>query len=84
MFLIVWKVIFLKKDNQTIINQLSTNCHNIYILTVAYARVILAHARVEVENVRKCKCGIIKRRPKKSNKQISLPYYRKFASDNAK
>lgn len=22
--------------------------------------------------------------PKKSNKQISLPYYRKFASDNAK
>lgn len=37
MFLIVWKVIFLKKDNQTIINQFSTNCHNIYILTVAYA-----------------------------------------------
>ena len=79
MFLIVWKVIFLKKDNQTIINQFSTNCHNIYILTV-----ILAHARVEVENVRKCKCGIIKRRPKKSNKQISLPNYRKFASGDAK
>lgn len=73
MFLIVWKVIFLKKDNQTIINQFSTNCHNIYILTVAYARVILAHARVEVENVRKCKCGIIKRRPKKAINKLAYP-----------
>lgn len=63
MFLIVWKVIFLKKDNQTIINQFFTNCHNIYILTVAYARVILARARIEVENVRKFKCRNIKRRP---------------------
>lgn len=63
MFLIVWKVIFLKKDNQTIINQFSTNCHNIYILTIAYARVILAHARIEVENVKKFKCRNIKRRP---------------------
>lgn len=62
MFLIVWKVIFLKKDNQTIINQFFTNCHNIYILTVAYARVILAHARIEVKNVRKFKCRNIKRR----------------------
>lgn len=63
MFLIVWKVIFLKKDNQTIINQFFTNCHNIYILTVAYARVILAHARIKVKNVRKFKCRNIKRRP---------------------
>lgn len=63
MFLIVWKVIFLKKDNQTIINQFFTNCHNNYILTVAYARVILAHARIEVKNVRKFKCINIKRRP---------------------
>lgn len=63
MFLIVWKVIFLKKDNQTIINQFSTNCHNIYILTIAYARVILAYARIEVKNVRKFKYRNIKRRP---------------------
>lgn len=63
MFLIVWKVIFLKKDNQTIINQFSTNCHNIYILTIAYARVILAYARIEVKNVRKFKSRNIKRRP---------------------
>ena len=40
-----------------------TSYHNIYILTVAYARVILAHARIKVKNVRKFKCRNIKRRP---------------------
>lgn len=49
--------------NNRQLNQFFTSYHNIYILTVAYARVILAHARIEVKNVRKFKCRNIKRRP---------------------